>query len=401
MKLYITENGTPSEKSVVLDDLILTKDMPTTAGSKMLDGYKSLFNATIVEKLEATGYEIAGKANIGEFSLDLLGETSYFGASVNENGELVSASAEILRSSSAKAAVTVDVNGTPRRASALSDLVFVKPTYGTVSRFGTIPVACSGETVGVMAKTVDGCREVLGAIVGHDDSDGTSHSDDKCALVKAESAKKNGFKIAVATALYDTASADTKAKIDEFKTIMSNNGVEVCEIDAKELTFAKTAWNILMCAEMCNNVSRYDGIKYGYRSPDYKTIDELYTNSRTEAFGDLTKTAILFGSDCLSTENYMKVYDKALRIRRVISEYFGKLFNEYDAVLMPACSKTAYTENDVKENAALSFDEALYTAPASITGMPAVVIGGVQLVGNAFSEGTLFEIAKLYEKEGN
>ncbi len=189
MKLYITENGTPSEKSVVLDDLILTKDMPTTAGSKMLDGYKSLFNATAVEKLTAAGYDIAGKANIGEFSLDLLGETSYFGASVNEKGELASASAEILKSSTVKAAVTVDVNGTPRRAAALSDLVFVKPTYGTVSRFGTIPVACSGETVGVMAKALDDCREVLGAIVGHDDKDGTSHADDKCDLVKAESSK--------------------------------------------------------------------------------------------------------------------------------------------------------------------------------------------------------------------
>ena len=400
MKLYITENGTPSEKSVILDDLILTKDMPTTAGSKMLEGYKSLFNATVVEKLIAAGYEIAGKANIGEFSLDLLGETSYFGASVNEKGELVSALAEILKGSAAKAAVTVDVNGTPRRAAALSDLVFVKPTYGTVSRFGTVPVACSGETVGVMAKTLDDCRDVLSAIVGHDDKDGTSHSDDKCALVKAESSKKNGFKIAVATSLYDSANTDTRTKLDEFKTVMSKNSVEICEADAKELTFAKTAWSILMCAEMCNNVSRYDGIKYGYRSPEYKTIDELYTNSRTEAFGDLTKTAILFGSDCLSTENYMKVYDKALRVRRVISEYFGRLFAEYDAVLMPACSKTAYTESDVKENTALSFDEALYTAPASITGMPAVVIGGVQLVGSAFSEGTLFEIAKLYEKEG-
>lgn len=400
MKLYITENGTPSGKSVVLDDLILTKDMPTTAGSKMLDGYKSLFNATVADKLADAGYSIAGKANIGEFSLDLLGETSYFGATVKENGELTSASAEIVKNGNVKGVVTVDVNGTPRRAAALSGLVFVKPTYGTVSRFGTVPVACSGETIGVMAKTTDDCRELLGAIVGYDAKDGTSHADEKCALVNTESAKKNGFKIALATSLYDTANSDVKAKTDEFKTIMRKNGVEVCEIDAKELTFAKTAWNVLMCAEMCNNVSRYDGIKYGYRSPDYKTIDELYTNSRTEAFGDLTKTAILFGSDCLSTENYMKVYDKSLRVRRVISEYFGKLFSEYDAVLMPACSKTAYTENDVKSNSTLSFDEALYTAPASITGMPAVVIGGVQLVANAFSEGNLFEIAKIYEKEG-
>ena len=156
-----------------------------------------------------------------------------------------------------------------------------------------------------------------------------------------------------------------------------------------------------MCAELCNNVSKYDGIKYGYRSKNYTNIDELYTNSRTEAFGELLKTAILFGSEALSTENYMPVYDKALRIRRVICEKFAEIFESYGAVLMPVCSKTAYTENDVKENKYISFDEASYIAPASISGLPAIVFGGVQLVGPAFSENALIGLVELYDLEVN
>lgn len=400
MRSYITENDNVSGLSVALDDMIMTNDMPTTAGSKMLDGYVSLFNAEVADRLASAGYAISGKANVGEFSIDLLGETSHFGACVGENERLLNASSEILKDGRVKAVVCLDVSGTPRRAAALFGNIFVKPTYGTVSRYGTVPVACSGETVGVMARTSDDCRDVLKVISGHDSKDGTSHSDEKCALINAEPDNGARYKIAIVKSLCNHATDETKAILENFKTVISNKNTEATEIEAKELASAKTAWNILMSAEMCNNVSRYDGIKYGHRSENYKNIDELYTNSRTEAFGDLTKTAILFGSDALSTENYEKVYDKALRIRRVIAESFASLFEEFDAVIMPACSKASYSLSDVKENAYIAFDEALYTAPSSITGLPTVVIGGVQIVGKAFSESVLFDIAKRYESEG-
>ena len=157
---------------------------------------------------------------------------------------------------------------------------------------------------------------------------------------------------------------------------------------------AKSAWNILMSAEVCNNVSKYDGVKYGHRSADSKSLDELYTNSRTEAFGYLLKSVILYGSDTLSTENYMKVYDKALRVRRDICEYFAGLFAEYDAVVLPACSKKAYAAEETKANAYTALEESLFTAPASITGLPAVVTDGVQLIGKAFSENSLLDLAE-------
>lgn len=398
MKLYINKNESVASSAVILDDMMLTTELPTTAGSKMLDNYMSLFEAEAVKKLKAAGYSITGKANVGEFGIDLLGETSYFGAITDENGNLTLASAELLKNGEANAAVGLDVNGAPRRAAALGGLVYIKPTYGTVSRYGTIPAACSGECVGVMASTVSDCKQVLGSIVGHDDKDGTSLPEEKCTLVKNGAANlKRAAVIKTFTKDIDTATAE---KIASAKASLEANSVSVDEIDCDVLAFAKTAWGVLMCAELCNNVSRYDGVKYGHRSENYTTIGELYTNSRTEAFGELTKTAILYGSETLSDDNYMPVYDKSMRVRRVIVEVLAKLFEEYDVLILPACSKAAYTEADTKANKYISFDEALYTAPASISGIPAAIAGGVQLLGKAFSENTLFEVAKIITKEG-
>jgi len=396
MKLYTSKIETASQKTIVADDMLLTTAMPTAAGSKMLDGYMSLLGAEAIDRAVAAGYVLGGKADVGEFAIDLVGETSYNGACVAD-GKLVNASAEIVKSGEAVAALGLDVNGSIRRAAAQSGLVSVKPTYGTVSRYGTVPVACSGETVSVTAASVAACRELLAAIVGHDDKDGTSLADELCAKVKADAEAPK--KIALLKSMMIGADSDIIAKLDAFKAAMAKNGIEVVEVDDDVICKARVAWNILMSAELCNNVSRYDGVKYGYRAENFTNIDELYTNTRTEAFGELLKTAILFGSETLSTDNYMKVYDKALRVRRVISEAFAQIFAEYDVVLMPACSKAAYTEAEVNENKYIAYEENYYTAPASITGLPAVVCGGVQLVGAAFSEGKLFKAAEIIEKE--
>ncbi len=400
MSNYLYKNADAAANAVALDDLFLTKDMPTTGGSKMLEGYMSLFDADIIGRLSEAGYSIAGKANVGEFSVDLLGETSYFGAAEN-GGKLTYSATEILNEGSAQAVVCFDVNGTPRRAAAVGGKVFVKPTYGTVSRYGTIAVACSGETVGVMANDAAQCEKILSVIAGHDDKDGTSLSEAACARVKAGADFKKVQKIAVAKSICDSADEAVKAQLARFKEVMSAKGVEFVEIDDTVLTLAKTAWNVMMCAELCNNVSRFDGVKYGYRTKNYKTIEELYTNSRTEAFGELLKTFILFGSESLSTENYFKVYDKSQRIRRVVCERFAEIFAECDAVLMPACSRAAFAAEDVKADKYLCFEENLYTAPASVTGLPAVVVGGVQLIGKAFSDLSLLDAAAAFEKEGN
>ena len=155
-----------------------------------------------------------------------------------------------------------------------------------------------------------------------------------------------------------------------------------------------------MCAETCNNVSRYDGVKFGHRASDYKNIDELYVNSRTEGFNFLTKAVILYGSDALSKNRYADCYDKSLRIRRVIAEKFAELMSKFDAVLMPACSKTAYKAYDIRDAFNKVYAESVFTAVANLIGAPALVSCGVQLMGKAFSEGTLLSLASSVEKEG-
>ena len=171
MKLYTAKKENVTFPAVALDDMLLTKDLPTSAGSKMLDGYKSLFGTTVEEKLAACGYAVWGKASVGELAIDLLGESSYYGAVTDERGNLSTAAAELLKSENIAAVLAFDVNGAPRRSAALSSLVYLKPTYGTVSRFGTIPAACSGECVGIMARTAadaDGVlRENETAVEGH------------------------------------------------------------------------------------------------------------------------------------------------------------------------------------------------------------------------------------------
>ncbi|MBQ5707586.1 MAG: hypothetical protein IIV69_04860, partial [Peptococcaceae bacterium] len=250
-----------------------------------------------------------------------------------------------------------------------------------------------GETVSVLAANAADCRAVFTAMAGHDHKDGTSLPESMVAAGKAAVTKKN--KVAVLSSMLKGVNEDVQAKVNAAADALAAKGIEVVTIDADTIAYAGAAWNILMSAELCNNVSRYDGVKYGYRTQNYTGIDELYTNSRTEAFGDFLKAAILFGSETLSTENYQKVYDKALRVRRVISEAMNALLADCDALLMPAVSTLAYDKAMVENDKYLPYKENFYTAPASITGLPVVVAGGVQLVGAAFSEDVLLDLAEL------
>ncbi len=387
MSFYINEiakNG-----NMAVDDNLLVKDTVATAGSKMLENFKPLFSAEVVERAEKAGFTVKGKANVGEFGLDVLGETSYF------KGE-TAASAKAVAAGDVEAALNVDLNGTPRRAAAVTGMTFVKPTYGTVSRYGVIACACSGEQVGVTAKCAAKAKEVLTAIAGHDSKDGTSLPTEKYDYaVLFDSA--SGMKIALIKELYEAANDDVKAKIDAYKKALEKNGAVVEEISLETINEIQTAWTILMSAETTNNLSRFDGVKYGYRTASYKNIDDLYVGSRTEAFGFLTKATIIYGSDVLSKGRYEDCYDKALRIRRVAVEKLKEIFGSFDVILAPACSSL---DLNYKGDAFMKvFDESKFTCLASITGMPAVVTKGVQLMGDHMTDGKLLKIAEIMEKE--
>jgi len=380
---------------VAVDDTILVKNSVSSAGSYMLEGFKSLFSAEAVERLEEKGYKISGKTHVGEFGLDLVGEFSHYN---KQEGSLVGAAAELVKSGEVKGALGVDMNGATRRSAALSGVDFLKPTYGTVSRYGVISCAASGEQLGVYAKNAEGVSEIMSVIAGHDDKDGTSLPEKSYDYTVADSVK--GKKVCIVKELANKTDAETKAKVYAFADALKANGAEIEEISCDLFEIANTAWQILMCAETCNNVSRYDGVKYGHRAKEYKNIDELYVNSRTEGFNFLTKAVILYGSDVLSKTRYEDCFDKSLKVRRVVAEGMAKLFEKFDAVLLPATSKTSYEAYDIKDAFGKVFEESVFTAVANLIGIPALTTSGVQLMGKAFSESTLLSLANAAEKEG-
>ena len=392
MKYYVTkinDNG-----NIAVDDTILVKDVQSAAGSRILEGFKPLFSAEAVTRLENKGYTISGKTNVGEFGLDLAGEFSYY---AEKSADIKGAAAELVANGEVKAALGVDMNGSTRRSAALSGVDFLKPTYGTVSRYGIISCAASGEQLGVYAKNAEGIKEIMDVIAGHDDKDGTSLRNESYDYTI--NSDVSGKKVCIIKELMDKADDDVKAKVKAYADALSKKGVAVEEISLDIFNVANTAWQILMTAETCNNVSRYDGVKYGHRATEYKNIDELYVNSRTEGFNFLTKAVILYGSDVLSKNRYKDCYDKSLRVRRVIAEKFEELMKNYDAILTPVCSKTAYGEYDIKDAFGKVFEESVFTAVANLTGTPALVSGGVQLMGKHFSESTLLSLAGAVEKE--
>ena len=387
----ISENG-----NIAVDDTVLVKGAPTTAGSRILEGFSPLFSAEAVTRLEEKGYSVSGKTQVGEFGLDLVGEFSYYGE--KQEGKLLGAAAELVAKGDVEAALGVDMNGAPRRAAALSGVCFLKPTYGTVSRYGIVSCASSGETLGVYAAKTAKLAEIMGIIAGHDEKDGTSLRDKEYSYKADEPV--SGKCVCIVRELLAKADEETQAKVRAYADKLKAAGVVVEEVSLDIFDIANTAWQILMTAETCNNVSRYDGVKYGHRAAEYRNIDELYVNSRTEGFNFLTKATILYGSDVLSKNRYESCYGKSLKVRRVVSEKVAELMAGFDAILAPACSKGEYEAYDISEAFGKVFSENVFCSVANLTGAPALVSGGVQLIGKAFGESTLLSLAGSVERMG-
>ena len=307
-------------KRIIIDDMFLTTDSATTAGSGMLEGYQSPIEATVIQKAQAAGYTLAMKTPVGEFAIDLLGEAAASSAWMRD-GVLKNATAKMLWCENAKGAFCLDVNGYPRRAAAQTGLVCLKPTYDAISRQGVVSVAPSGEAVSILAKDVEDCRELFSAVAEKND-------------IKEASIRR----VAILSSLDTEMNLEVKQRICAAISNLEKSGICTTYVENSVFCAAKAAWNVILCAELCKNTARYDGIRYGHRAEAFESLDELYVNSRTEGFGDLVKAAILYGSDVLSSQNYEKIYVKALRVRRVIADAFAKLFADYEAVLLPACS---------------------------------------------------------------
>ncbi len=386
---YITNIN--ASGTIAFEDTILYKGVPCTAGSKMLESFIPLHNSEVAVRLENAGYKVSGKVNVGEFGFDLLGETSTFGAEKSENGNLVSASSSLVKEG-LKGVLAVELNGASLRGAALGGTVFVKPTYGTVSRYGVIPCACSSEQVGVHSSNVETATELLSVIAGHDSKDGTSLPAEKYEYSLNDSVA--GKKVCIPKEYYEKADSETKARIEKTMSALKAAGAEAEYISFAEFEVSQSAWFIMMCAESCNNLSRYDGVKFGHRAEKYKDIDELYTNSRTEGFGTLAKAVILYGSDVLSKNRYFSAYDKALKVRRALRTALDGLFTKYDMILAPVSSKASYSSADLNT----VYEESYFTSLASMMGLPVVAVNGIQLIGNSFKESQILSAAKAVEE---
>ncbi|MDL2301739.1 hypothetical protein LJC58_05210 [Lachnospiraceae bacterium OttesenSCG-928-D06] len=388
--IQLSDKGT-----IAVDDTILVKGVQAEAGSRILEGFKPVFSAEAVTRLEDKGYVVSGKTHVGEFGLDLVGEFSYY---AEKKEELQGAAAQLVSQGTVKAAIGIDVNGAPRRGAALSGIDFLKPTYGTVSRYGIVSCAASGEQMGVYASNVEDIKEIIDVIAGHDEKDGTSLKEKSYDY--STDIAVTGRKVCIIKELLDKADDETRKVVNGYAEKLRKIGVVVEEISYDIFDTANIAWQILMAAETCNNISRYDGVKYGHRAEEYKDIDELYVNTRTEGFNFLTKAVILYGSDMLSKNRYEECYGKSLKVRRVMAEKFQELMKNYDGVLTPVCSKTVYKAYDISEAFETVFKESVFTSIANLIGIPALVSGGVQLMGKHFNESVLLSLAGSIERAG-
>jgi len=345
----------PAADAVAIQECIFSKGSRAQAGSKMLDGFTAPFDAAVVEKLQSAGLTLAGVTAMDEFSL---GST--------DKDDAPCAAVQAVLSGSCCAVLCNDLSGKVRRAAAENGMVYLHPSYGTVSRCGLIPSVCSMDQIGVLAKTAADCFRLLAVIAGHDSRDGTSLPQE--AYSYTETAAPT---LAAPKNFWEAASDAQKASL---KPLVCN------EIELPYTDCCAPVQYILSAAELSNNINRYDGIKFGHRSENYNGLNELYVNSRTEGFGKTTKLAAIMGAYVLSQEQYTPLYEKAMRLRRRIRDSLD--FAGYDILVLPASC------------AASPYEQSALAAPSALAGLPCLAANGLLFYAAAGNENALYTLAK-------
>ena len=379
-------------KKIAVDSMVLLKNTEGTADSPILRGFRSMIESEAVGRARSAGYEVCNEyCHAGEFGLDIIGETGteptvYNGAYLPD-GAVKVAKREL------NALLSLDVNGAPRRGAAVAGLVNMKPTYGTVSRYGVVPVAASADTVSITAMTAAECGKLLSAISGQDEKDPTTVA---LRPMKNNGANRTALRVGICNDAVKTADTAVKERYNDTASRLNAIGAKVASLseDTQNIfTLAHAAWNTVLCAEARGNLSRYDGIRYGNRAANYENLNETYVNTRSEGFGELTKSVLLYGSYALSPDCEDGGFFKADKARKWVQEQMNRLFEDTDVLLFPAGSVAVYTEEAVKTRGITAFSENFYTALPSLCGLPTVTANGVQLIGKPFSDSELLKIA--------
>lgn len=410
---------------IAVKDNICTKGTKTTAASKMLSNFIPPYDATVIESLYQAGAVIIGKTNLDEYAMGGSTETSYYGITRNPwdldkvPGGSSGGSAAAIAAKLAPYALGSDTGGSIRQPCAFCNLTGIKPTYGSVSRYGLMAYASSLDQIGTMGKDVKDCAAALAVIAGYDPKDSTSvmkkpfdfsNFVDSCAKDGAGNADRKlaGLKIGVPKNYFDIGISDeVKSTVLEAAKTLEKLGATVEEFEMTAVEYAVPAYYIIACAEASSNLSRYDGIKYGYRSENAKDLMEIFYQSRSEGFGKEVKRRIMLGSFVLSSGYFDAYYKKALQVRGLIKGSFDEAFTKYDIILSPVSPTTAYRIGGQIEDPLAMYLADIYTVSVNLSGLPAVALPcgfgsngmpvGMQLIGKAFSEEVLVNAAVGYQ----
>lgn len=400
---------------IAIKDNICTKGVKTTCGSKILYNFVPPYNATVIDKLMEAGAVIIGKTNMDEFAMGCTTETSFFGSTKNPiNTEYVpggssGGSVAAVAAMETFYALGSDTGGSIRQPSAYCGVTGIKPTYGTVSRFGLIAYASSLDQIGPIARNVSDCAVALDIISGYDKMDSTSIETDKYEYSKALVEDVKGMRIGIPKGyLGEGLDREVKESIIKASKVLEENGAIVEEFDLEAIEYAIPAYYVIACAEASSNLSRYDGVKYGYRAEDVEGLSNLYKKTRSKGFGYEVKRRMMIGSFVLSSGYYDAYYNKALRVRALIREVFEKAFEKYDVILGPTTPSTAPKLNESLSEPLKMYLGDIYTVSVNLAGLPAISLPcgtdskglpiGLQLIGKHFGEKDIIRVAYTYEQ---
>lgn len=392
-------------------DIFVTQDFPTTAGSKMLEAYRSPFDATLVRRLADAGMVTVGKLNCDEFAMGSSNENSAYGAVKNPwdmnrvPGGSSGGSAAAIAARVLPAATGTDTGGSIRQPASFCGITGIKPTYGRASRYGMIAYASSLDQGGPMARTAEDCALLLSAMCGSDaDRDSTSLDMPAEDFTRSLSADINGLRIGVPQEFFGPGLApDVRTAIDAALAELTKLGATLVPISLPRTELSIPVYYIIAPAEASSNLSRFDGVKFGHRASQYTDLESMYKKSRAEGFGSEVKRRIMTGTYVLSHGYYDAYYLQAQKIRRMIADDFQQAFKQCDLIAGPVAPTVAWKLGENANDPVADYLADIFTLPASLAGLPGMSVPagfgahgmpvGLQLIGNYFQEAQLLNVA--------
>lgn len=403
-------------------DIFVTRDWRSTAGSRMLENYVSPFNATVVELFNQAGTVTLGKLNCDEFAMGSGNENSYFGAVKNPwdltavPGGSSGGSAAAIAARLAPAATGTDTGGSIRQPAAFCGVTGIKPTYGSVSRFGMIAFASSLDQGGPIAQTAEDCSWLLNAMIDFDEKDSTSVQREKEDFSRDLNQDIKGLRIGVPREFFGEGLAkDVEQAVRAALAEYEKMGAILVDISLPKTELSIPVYYIIAPAEASSNLSRFDGVRYGHRAAEYKDLNDMYRKTRTEGFGDEVKRRILTGAYVLSHGYYDAYYLQAQKIRRLIAQDFQAAFEKCDVIMGPVAPTVAWDLGDKSDDPVANYLADIFTLSTSLAGLPGMSIPcgfgqgeknsqrpvGLQIIGNYFAEAKLLNVAHQYQQATN